>query len=590
MNETIQRKGYQKHDNLRFAPYIALATVLMFFLLPRSFNFITFFVPAIYVSTVLSRDGRGFNTYVFLFVLLLSVLIPTGFLTLDTSGDIIIPSAQPTMELVIGFQFWINLGIVVLAFIIPAVVIAWTVGQLMMSGNEEEEMKMIVKMAIIIILFFVLCFVMDLMGLLPSWFIWRYIRDFFIWIVQIFQWIGNFFGAIFSGQVIPSAPIFPDLGAYNLTEIINNADTIFPSLGTDQSASIAVGSLPWIFVNVTAIIPFVLATIGVVVWQLERDNQKPYIWINNILGEKNTDDLKIKLVKFNAPAVIFGVAVLLYAFAMFLNFGDSGIDISLYTIITAFCLILLATGLIPIKTGKPLGTFEGVIFGIGGVFFFYNVLSMGLSVIDFSGSSQIILILNQIFFVAPTESLIFHVIIPGLGMLGTYYLFRRSVYKSKNEELERKRVKIELEISKVRQIILTAERENAKSVSYQGKKMTVQNASNTVFNLQNQLYFIEREKEKTESITLNRLVYSKIQYTALIIVLCFIVPNFIFSTYHTFKAGLDILDFWVRGIGFIYLGAGCWLTFIAIRFGWLPCILAHAGINIISILLMGASI
>nr|MDO8118636.1 CPBP family glutamic-type intramembrane protease [Candidatus Sigynarchaeota archaeon] len=129
-----------------------------------------------------------------------------------------------------------------------------------------------------------------------------------------------------------------------------------------------------------------------------------------------------------------------------------------------------------------------------------------------------------------------------------------------------------------------------KTIEYKGNRHTISELSTQIFNQENQIQVLKLKQEQEATVSLNRLLFSKGQYLALVIVLCFIIPNFIFSSYHVFRSSYNLLDFWTSGMGFIYLGTGCWLTFVTLRFGWLPCILSHALINIISILLLGAAV
>jgi len=580
------------HKSLRWAPLVAILTFVLYVTLPKSFNFIPYFIPVLYACVIFSRDGKGFNLYVLFFLFLASIIIPSGFFTLDVSGDNILPGVQPSLNLVYGFQFWINIVVVFIVLVIPVGIIIFIIVELVnplsTNKNYEGAISTVMKMVIIICFFFIGCFILDLIGALPEWFFWRYIRDFVIWIVQVIVWLGGCVGNFFTGKPMPVAPAWPSFGGMSLGQIMGDSNSLFPEM--NAAGTTTPGSIQWFCVNVNAAIPLILAIIPLVMWFAEKRGKDSYHFINKYMVQDKSEDLKIRLVKFNAPATIFGIAVLVYAFAMFLNYNNSGIDISLYTVITAFCLILIIIGILPVRTGSFFKCLQGTLVGVGGVFFFYNILSSGLSVLEFTDASLPIRILNQIFFVAPTESLIFHVVIPGLGLLATYYIFKHFKNKSKDETVQAKIVRLSAEQAKNRELLNQAVMSNSRAISYQGKTITEHELSIVIFNLDNEIKVLEAKAEKDSTITLNTLLFSKAQYLALIVLLSFILPNFIFSSYHVFRSTYNLLDFWVNGVGFIYLGSGCWLTFITLRFGWLPCILSHALINIISILLLGCAV
>lgn len=575
------------NKTLTAAPWVLLTTFALFFILPRQFQFITFFIPVIYSCVVFSRNGQSFNVKMLFIILVAAILFPTGFFTLDTSGDVIIAATQPTLSMVNGAMDFVNFGVLIFVFILPVGVIVWIILDIInpLSINDyESDLSTIMKMVVIIIIFFVICFVLDLFGLLPSWFFWHYIRDFILWLVQIFSFAGVAIVNFFTGQAIPQPPAFPDLGSMSLGQIINDADSLFPTLSA--AGSPAPGSLPWVFVNISAAIPLALVVICAIIWFMEKRGRKPYLFINKWFGEKE-DSLKIKLIKFNAPALVFGAAVLVYAFAMFLTFTDSGMDVGLYTVITAFCIILIIIGILPAKTGNVRDTLEGTLLGVGGIFFFYNMLSTGLSVIEFQDTSILVKILNQVFFTAPTESLIFHVTIPGISLLFAFYMYTHFKKRNKRYLSENQILTLQLKQARLRELYNQALTYDSTEIEYKGQQYTVSGLSTEIFNIDNDIKLAELEQQKDITISLNTLIFSKVQYTIFIATFCVIIPNIIFSTFHSFRSQYNILDFWANGLGFIYLGSGAWLTFITIRYGWLPCILSHALINIISILLLG---
>lgn len=576
--------------SLSAAPWVAILTFALFFTLPRQFHFITFALPAVYSCIIFSKNGRSFNVTMFLLILISAVLVPSGFFTLDVAGNTILPSAQPTLTLIFSFLDFINIFVVVFVFVLPIGMIVMIVIDIinpLKSTNYESVMSGLMKAVLVILFFFIGCIVLDFFGLLPEWFVWHYIRDFFIWLIQIFDFLGQSIQALFTGQLFPAAPAFPNLGSQSLGQIVTGSDVLFPTLSA--SGDVAVGSLPWIFVNVSAAIPLILAIASFGIWFMQKRDRKPYLWINRYLGEK-TDDLKLKLVKFNAPAIIFGAAVLVYAFFTFLTFSDSSMDLGLYTVITVFCIIIITIGILPVKTGNFLKTIEGIAIGTGGIFFFYNVLSTGLSTSPFPDKNTFVKVLDQIFFTGSTESLIFHVVIPGLAMLCAYYIYRHFSRNRNENSIEKKIAQLEGTRAKLQEIYQQTLTHNSNNLTYLGESYSTSQFRVIIFNIGIEIEVLKSRDATSSTITLNTLIFSKIQYTTFVIAFCFLVPNIIFSSFHSIRTNYDFLAFWGTGLGFVYLGSGCWLTFITIRYGWLPCILSHACINIISIILMGVYI
>lgn len=581
---------------------ICVITVLLAFTLPKSFNFISYFIPVIYACNVFSKDGKSFNVEVLIFLLLLSIVIPTGFFTLDTSSadkQVIIAMVEPSLNIMSTYQTWINLVVVIIAIVIPIGVIVYIVGDMLnplsTNKNYNGAIQTVLKMATVLLVFFVGCYILDYFGLLPSWFAWRYIRDFIIYMMSVISWLGDCVAHVFGQNGgwsnFPSPPAWPNFGNQSLGEILANPSQLV-QFSNDLSKNIQPYSPIWFFLNVNAAIPLVLAIIPVIMWVEEKQGKNSYFYIDKYMIQPKDEDLKIQLVKFNGPATIFGIITLIYAFGIFLTYNNSGIDISLYLVITIFCLILIITGILPVKTGNVIKVLEGTVIGIAGVFFFYNLISSGLSMIPFDSTSAPlpIQIFNQVFFVAPTESLIFQIAIPGLGLLATYYIYKHFKNKSKKSTVADKIITLTMQQARIRELYNQAFQGGTKHVTYRGKSYSLSMLSMQIFNLDNQIKIYQTQQLKESTISLSTLTYSKISYTALVVCLCFILPNVIFSSYHSIRSGISLLDFWITGRGFIYFGAGCWITFITLRYGWLSAILTHAGINIISILLLGCGL
>lgn len=607
-----------KKPVLKYAPIPAIACIACFFILPSTFQLITYFIPVVYLSVLFSRDGRGFNELFFIFLLILTIFVPTGFFTLDASIDVenltaeLIPSTSPNLDMIWSWKDFVNLIVIILFIVFPAIAIFAAIYAFFMR-EIEQGLRTIYRIMIAILALFGSHMILDFFGILPNWYFWTYIRDFVIWIVEFFKWAGEsvlvFFINLIEGiqgkGFNKNYPDFPDLtefgfGSFSLQDRLWGDDASFtlpenlPITGNvTLDAENPMNPLR-IFPAINAAIPLILSGVLFVLWFSYRAGHNPYIVINGYFArEKDKQQtLKITGLKFNVPAMIFAVMILVFAFGSFLHFTDTGFDTGIYTIISIFCLVIIIMGILPIKTGNIRNFTEGTAYGVGGIMLFYNLLSAGLSVINSPQNNVVVNVLNQIFYVAPTESLIFHIVIPSIGIAGTYFAYQRFTKRNKIDRLDKELLNLNIRKVQFQELFRQLELKGGKgSVKYQGKSFTQSQLSLEINNIDIRIQLKELDRSKEATITLNTLLLSKVQYLALTIVLSFVVPNIVFSTYHLLRSTSldtlwrDMLNFWASGIGFVYFSSGCWLTLISIRFGWLSCISSHALINIITILM-----
>jgi hypothetical protein len=185
-------------------------------------------------------------------------------------------------------------------------------------------------------------------------------------------------------------------------------------------------------------------------------------------------------------------------------------------------------------------------------------------------------IMNQFLFVAPTESLLFHILIPSL-VIGLLYVYtERTVLKYDSEEFNQKLHSIEASISTKEEMV------DYYRTTGQKKKLAEEKSNlNDLRQKKNELSRKERKARVTD-----KSLYGRSIYVAVIFAFAIILPNFIFGLYHWFNSDVDFFVFWTSGLGVLYLVSGCWFTFISLRYGWLACILTHAIHNSLTIIIV----
>jgi len=169
-------------------------------------------------------------------------------------------------------------------------------------------------------------------------------------------------------------------------------------------------------------------------------------------------------------------------------------------------------------------------------------------------------ILNQFLFVAPTETLLFHIFLPGLVIF--YYLQKTKT----KEDLDKLRIEIQtLEVSAEIHKQLNDVKRYAKTMQILNKKKI-------------KLSRVEKEPG---------IPQSKLKNINFIIYFAFcIFFNCIFSILHFIKSGLTFELFWSSGLGFLYMSSGIIITMVGYRFGWLSAILTHAIYNALMLFLI----
>jgi hypothetical protein len=235
---------------------------------------------------------------------------------------------------------------------------------------------------------------------------------------------------------------------------------------------------------------------------------------------------------------------------------------SIYLIVSLMVCVFLTLGIgSPTRLSKDsiFGTFIGVAVLFVYANLFTQVQTFDMINIEYQDLTQI-KILNQFLFVAPTESLLFHVFLPSIVIF---------VFLQKNK-------------------VLTQEELQSQLTSISDQIQSLQDMARIHKNTANQKSYVETEKLiKKAKLKKHSLEFTpigvqtnKLSETDFIIYLsCITAFNVVFSILHWFKSGLSFEIFWSSGIGFLYLSAGMIITLISYRYGWLSGILSHAIYN-----------
>jgi hypothetical protein len=221
-------------------------------------------------------------------------------------------------------------------------------------------------------------------------------------------------------------------------------------------------------------------------------------------------------------------------------------------------------------------TVIGTVFGLGILFLSFNFLYGTTKTLDaynleYSGyaAQQV---LNTFIFVAPAESMFFHVFLPSL-FLG--WLYQRGTKNADNTTKISTKDKInnlDAQITTL-ELVKSTYPKGDRNLKYFIKKI-------------NELKNKKRGFETKFTFSRKNFVFENFN-TYVLFYIFIIIVNLVFSSTHwVILAGrMDFFIFWLSGLGIIYLIAGCIITIIGWRYGWLSAIILHALYNTIQILM-----
>jgi hypothetical protein len=553
-------KDYTKTQKLLYA---GIFGVLIFLILPGIYKLISFFLVAITLSHVYSK--HSFNLNILILLSSVFILIPSSFLTLNASLPVYTPGTGSNTIISNGGQTpttttlstsdiftyntgstietWVAIILNILMIALPSLMFIGVVWAYM-SGKIDEGTSTLIKLFIIIALTFAFCWLASAMG----WDTFGILTPITALQEKIVDWVNNFSYDSESGKVGSEFyEFFGTATSQNTTEMVMRRQFFLAST-----------------------FPFFLSLISVFLGLLHKYAKVP-IKYPNVLENESEMELEFSQKKqFNAMILIFLLFELIASLFFYLSFDNEMLAVYtqiylfiLYLLITAVLSLLLALGYGVYTKNKPKETIYGVVMGIAGMFLFFNMFTQTQYLDAMSNEYTLTTTQNiivQALFVAPTESLIYHVFIPAFAL----YLLQNKTTTEKMELML-------LEIKK-QEILIKMHKENADS-----RKAVI-----TMGILENNKEEIRKINKKMNKTTTN--LDSK---STLIFWFVVLMSNLTFSLMHFPRSNLSFIFFWSSGLGFIYLSTGVWLTYLSYRYGWSTSIFVHFLNNLITILLIG---
>ena len=523
--------------------WAGLLGILVYLLLPGFLKIFAFLIPAIALSYSFSKK---FNWYILLTLSLLFILFPSSLFTMDVSSPFNITATEVYIKNIMQVLITIFVVIIPILALVGAIYAIYV-------GQVNEGITTIIKVIATIVIAAVVMFFGSMLGWnLLNLEIIKPVADMF-W--NVIKDILNFF--------TQSVPEF--FGA-------KEEDYLSLKMGDDIELLSVIDSPKTLFLSVESVYPLFLSGFCHVIALIQYATKIDIKKIDNMDDEQrfnrpNTQDFSFLIFLIIVLIAAF-MLYLSYSFEAFLNYQNLGF-FGIYLSITIVSCIMLTLGIGSATKLSP-DTVVGVVLGVALLFLYANMFTqmqtlniLGLEYQDLTS----IKILNQFLFVAPTESLLFHVFLPSLVV---FYYLRKNQVLSK-EELDLKVNTLEIQINTKEDILRVYN--------------LAQNTNEYARNIK------EINKLKLKILTLkqsNSSVQSrKFSNRDFIFYLVYcLLFNVCFSILHWFKSGLTFEVFWSSGLGFLYLSSGFILTLISYRFGWLSGVLAHAIHNSTTLLLI----
>lgn len=298
------------------------------------------------------------------------------------------------------------------------------------------------------------------------------------------------------------------------------------------------------------------------------------------------EDEELHLMHFNYRVFVFGIILLFGAWMMFLNFAnlyrETGIIefsqigyISIYTILISVAFLTLSAPRVTLYVRSNWkNTLMGLAIGLATLFIMLQFLtgsSKTLSAYDYEYGDYVLLqVFNNFIFIAPAESLFFHVLIPAVALGWMYNRSQKNLERETILTAEKKIEKMEFTIASLDEMQKLVEDEPKKLAWIKARK----------------LYYRRKQRQLKRTVRLDKDFLYQDFNLAMLFYGVVLGSNFAFSMSHWVLSGIDPLIFWLSGLGIIYMIAGVIMTLVAWRFGWLSCILTHAIYNSATIIML----
>ena len=528
----------------------AILGIIMFLILPSGWKLLGFVSPALSLSIVFSHNNR-INLSVLLLLSLIYIIFPSSLLSLDSSASI------PVNKLVNFIDTSISWVGHIVAVGIPLLLLGTAIASYAKLSFTEGN-KIVLKLFIIVVFLFIFVYLSGLFG-------WNFgigsidgLRNV---INRIIKWFSN----------IGLSPDSTDYNSFSL-DATNSAGETGIMLMTGFPVALSLVELIFAFI-------FFI--------KREKNSNKKSNSDKIIENFFKKEQVKTtKPMRFNVNMVYTLVIMLVIGFALFLSYDVETMltyqSIGYFTIyleISIVSLLLLSFG-VGCYTKTSKNWFYGIVFGVVGLYIYFNLFSqtsvLEMLSIEFSEVS-VSKIISQFLFVAPTESLLFHILIPGLYMFSIMYY---------NERNSNEKIKQKIDEYNAENVVLETFSNtefNLNQISIEKNTSAYKNMAREI--LKNKRNIQRLKKKLTEDVVSDTEIdMSNNQFYIYIVIV--ILSNVLFSTFHFFKSGLSLIDFWNIGLGLLYMGAGCWISLMGYRYGWLSAILVHALNNAITLLMM----
>nr|BDI55107.1 MAG: hypothetical protein [uncultured archaeon] len=590
--------------------------IIGFWFIPPTFKIFSFLIPLIILCRCLTSENSSFNINLFCVISFIFVLIPTDLFTFSMvpgngGGGASVPVIVDT-PLGTNFEFYytiesvINILVIIIFIVIPIILLVGSIYAIII-GQVNNAVKGLVKLFIVIFFVMIVAIIFNFVGL-DMFGAMGIILDIYVGIakflaslpVLLYSWLDGIEG-FFNLDNLPALPnelyAFAGVTPPSGEVLTNPMDSIFL-----QDALVGM-SYHEILFAIHDSFPFIIASMCLVS-AIFYSNRSWENHIEDVLTKYEKKELEPKKPRkyfpgLNYKLIFYGVLILGFAFAIFLSDANAYSQFtnedltgtilydmfktvgffSIYVIISIFSILVLNYGRgVHYKDATFKNTCKGIVYGLTGLFFFFHFFTSAKTMDTMSYSnipSDIAYVTNQFIFVAPTESLFFHVLIPALVSGAILYYTGRKLKKTSVLDIETELNKINAQISMQKNRIDFYRSSNKKQLSYET-------------NLLNHLLKKKRSLElKTIKVSVQeKTLFGRLTNVVLLVIGGIIVPNIFFSLFHMFASNMDIYNYVLSGLFFIFLVAGCWFSYISLRYGWLSCILSHALWNTLNVILI----
>jgi hypothetical protein len=529
---------------------------------PGALRPLTFFIPLVILCTVFvnSASRFKFNFKLFFFLSFLIILLPSNFFTLDTVNPYVASDLQ------VGVYGWLGLIGSFVLIALPMAMAGAAIYAIIWQGKIQEGFSTLITVITGIVVAAIAIWILGLFNMLPQTGVFAGVQGVFDFLTGIIGGIGVFFGWVFS---LFSPDVEVDPRDVTAVDPIAWNNTVLDAMAT--------GPQPYTFVMTVSIMAPLILSLICFFLLIHAIRAKDYQKVIDLHLVKAADEA-IEEKKFvfrrdiNVGMILIIAVIITIGLGMYISFGEPGYDPAIYGLyfaIDVLCLVFLSQNLVPYRQTNTLNFIYGCVFGFLGIYVFFQLfqpepLDVLLSMEGTNVSNNFLI---QWILVAPTESLLFHIFLPGLFLLYLLLKYRRNISVIEDANIYKRDLR-ELRGT----LYIKAIRED------DDKKKN---------KILKEIEEIDVYMNQRNEIDLNKFIYTDVRYVMFFIA-SLLLPNIIFALYHNFHSGRDFLQFWSSGAGLVYLGAGLWLSAIAWYFDWRSAIVAHALSNTFMLLMIGA--